>query len=328
MNNSPTVLDFDDEVAELPEIWSEDEPQGIVFDKMIEGMSNTDYHAVDAISSTQFKLMRISMSAYDDRHILSDRATFEQLLKHEHISKEFAELAKEFIPAEEMGDFLWEPNPAFATGNLYHDCILLPHIVKDGYVECSTKALDTNAADKLRVENSNKIVIGKGETINALKAAGMVFRKYGKFINPSKKEVSFFHADEETGLVFKARPDIYSPELGVIMDIKSTNAKNHKEFLQDLEKYDYDLSAAWYIDTLLKCGYPANQFYWIVVPKQEPHLPFAFVCSQELLEKGRSKYQMLLADFMEFKSNREGFDHTLFKEAFSWEYRKEFGDGF
>ena len=32
-------------------------------DKMIEGLSNEEYHAVDGLSSTQFDLMRKSMAA-------------------------------------------------------------------------------------------------------------------------------------------------------------------------------------------------------------------------------------------------------------------------
>ena len=36
-------------------------------DKMIEGLSNEEYHSVDGLSSTQFDLMRKSMAAFKYR---------------------------------------------------------------------------------------------------------------------------------------------------------------------------------------------------------------------------------------------------------------------
>ena len=42
--------------------------------------------------------------------------------------------------------------------------------------------------------------------------------------------------------------------------------------------------------------------------------------TEELLEKGRSKYQALIEKWMEYKES--GVDE-LFKAAHSWEYRKE-----
>ena len=68
-----------------------------------------------------------------------------------------------------------------------------------------------------------------------------------------------------------------------------------------LESYDYDLSAAWYFDTLKLCGYPVDIVGWIVVPKEAPDCPFGFYMTEELLEKGRSKYQDLIQKWMESK---------------------------
>ena len=91
-------------------------------DKMIEGLSNEEYHAVDGLSSTQFDLMRKSMAAFKYR-------------------KEFK---KESV--------------AFDEGNLIHDAILLPHLVEQNYLESPTKGGDTEAAKKLKRDNPNKII--------------------------------------------------------------------------------------------------------------------------------------------------------------------------
>lgn len=321
----PTFLDFGEDESKPIDTSGND---WIKLDQMMEGVSNRDYHSTDAISSTQFKLMRISMTAYDNRRLFSDHATIGDLLEQD-IDPEMLDLAKSYFSEDELSEFAWNPKAAFATGNLYHDCVLLPHIVKESYLESPTIGLDTDAAIKLRDKNPDKIVVGNGEIKKAIKAALMVHINYGKFIRGQKREVSFFHKNEENGLLYKFRPDIYFQDGNfiVILDLKSSTSTNHKEFLLELEKYDYDLSAAWYYDVAQLCGYKADQFGWIVVPKSEPHIPFAFYCTEELLEKGREKYQTLLAEYLEFKASKgEGYDHTLFKPAHSWAFRKEFGD--
>ena len=253
-------------------------------DAINENMPNHIYHSIDGISSTQFDLMRKSMTAFELR---------------EHFKKSCV---------------------AFDDGQLTHDAILLPHLLDEMYLESPTKGSDTVAANKLKADNPNKIIVGQGMIDTAKEMAHKVDLIYGDFIRPSYKEVSIFHQNDVTGLLHKFRPDILNLQQKIIIDVKSSSANNHAEFLKVLELYDYDLSAAWYFDTAKDAGFDIEIFAWIVVPKQAPHCPFGFYCTPELLEKGRSKYQSLLIKYAEFKEN--GIDE-LFKPAFSWEYRKE-----
>ena len=253
-------------------------------DAINENMPNHIYHGIDGVSSTQFDLMRKSMTAFELR---------------EHFKKSCV---------------------AFDEGALIHDAILLPHLLDEMYIESPTKGSDTVAANKLKADNPNKIIVGQGMMDTAKEMAYKVDLIYGDFIRPSYKEVSIFHQNDVTGLLHKFRPDILNLQQKIIIDVKSSSANNHAEFLKVLELYDYDLSAAWYFDTAKDAGFDIEIFAWIVVPKQAPHCPFGFYCTPELLEKGRSKYQSLLIKYAEFKEN--GIDE-LFKPAFSWEYRKE-----
>ena len=253
-------------------------------DKMIEGLSNEEYHSVDGLSSTQFDLMRKSMKAFELRHLFK---------------KECA---------------------AFDEGSLIHDAVLLPHLLETNYIESTTKSSDTEAAKKLKENYPDKTIVGKGQIEWAKELAEKVNAIYGDYIAPAHREVSFFHYDEPTGLMFKCRPDIYDDKRGYILDLKSSKANNHQEFLRVLEAYDYDLSAAWYFDTLKLCGYPVEIVGWIVVPQEAPNCPFGFYMTEELLEKGRSKYQVLIEKWMKYRD--DGIDE-LFKPAYSWEYRRE-----
>lgn len=271
----------------------------VVFDKMIEGMPNNNYHGFGGLSSTKFPLIDLSIRAFEHRHLF-----------------DFAK-------------------PVFDEGNLCHDCILLPHLVDDNYIESPTVGLDTLAANRLREDNPDKMIVGQGD-IEKYQTIAKLVRVIVHFINfeTTKKEVSFFHKHEETGLIFQIRPDVYNPQLGLLYDVKSTKANNHREFNKIIEEYNYDLSIAFYFDVLILCGYKVDIEYtgWICVPKMKPNIPFVFRCSNELLEKGRSKYQRLLGKYVDYKKSEKELgvdDNDLIysdiadKVAHSWEYRKE-----
>lgn len=270
-----------------------------IFNKMIEGLSNEKYHSFGGLSSTKFPLMDLSIRAFENRHLF---------------------------------DF---DKPVFDLGNLCHDCILLPDLVEDGYIESPTVGLDTLSANAMREENPDKMVVGQGD-IEKYQHIAKLVRLIVPFISfkTTKKEVSFFHKHEETGLTFQIRPDVYNPKIGLLYDVKSTKANNHREFNKIIEEYNYDLSIAFYYDVLLMCGYAVNIEYvgWICVPKSKPNIPFVFRCSQELLEKGREKYQRLLTKYIDYKESEKRLgkdDNDLIysdiaeKQAHSWEYRKQ-----
>lgn len=275
------------------------EKNSVPFDTMIEGMSNDDYHAFGGLSSTTFPIMNLSIRAFEHRHLFDRSKT------------------------------------AYDVGNLCHDCILLPHLVDDNYIESPTVGLDTKQAQQLREENPDKMIVGQGD-IEKYQTIAKLVRIIVHFINfeTTKKEVSFFHKHEETGLIFQIRPDIYNPLLGLLYDVKSTKANSHREFEKLIEEYNYDLSIAFYYDILIMCGYKVDIEYvgWVCIPKTKPNIPFVFRCSVELLEKGRSKYQRLLTKYIEYKRSEKELgkdDANLIysdiaeKIAHSFEFRRE-----
>lgn len=253
-------------------------------DAINENMPNKVYHSIDGVSSTQFDLMRKSMTAFENR------------------------------------GYFKKVSPSFDEGSLIHDSILLPHLLNENYIEAPTVGMQTKAVKELQIEHPNKIIVGQGMIDEAREIAHKVDLIYGDFIRPAYKEVSLFHKNEVTGLLHKCRPDVFNKPQRIIIDIKSSKANTHSEFIKSLEALDYDLSAAWYFDTMRDCGFDVDVFAWVIVPKEQPNCPFGFYCTPELLEKGRSKYQDLLLKYSEFKSS--GIDE-LFKPAFSYEYRKE-----
>ncbi|MCT7432452.1 PD-(D/E)XK nuclease-like domain-containing protein [Aliarcobacter cryaerophilus] len=267
-------------------------------DTMIEGLSNQEYHSAGGVSSTSIPILNKSVRAFMFRHLLPK----------------------------------WKP--CFDRGNLIHDCILLPELVENTYIESPTVGMDTVAANKLRAENPDKIVVGKGD-IELYRQTAKIARIIFPFLAypTTKTEVSFFHHNKDIDLILQIRPDIYNPEIGMLYDVKSTKASNHSEFEKIIEGYNYDLSLAYYFDVLNMMNFKTDIYYtgWLCIPTDESNPPFVYRISEELLEKGRSKYQSLIDKYKRYIDTvkNEGetpsliYEDVAEREAHSWEYRKE-----
>ena len=266
-------------------------------DTMIKGLSNKDYHEAGGLSSTRFDLIRKSVRVFKFRHLFDT----------------------------------WKP--CFDEGTLCHDCILTPENINKTYIESPTLGLDTVKAQALREANPDKIIVAKGMIEHYRNIANAV-NKIVPFLKYTEKEVSFFHYHKDADLLMQARPDIYAPKFGMLYDLKSTKANDQKEFEKIIEPYNYDLSLAYYNDVLNLCGYKTDLelMGWLYVPKSAPHAPFIVSVSDELLEKGRSKYQELLTRYMDYIAAEKELgeedmnliisDLARYK-AHSYEYRKE-----
>lgn len=264
---------------------------------MIKGLSNKDYHEAGGLSSTRFDLIRKSVRVFKFRHLFDT----------------------------------WKP--CFDEGTLCHDCILTPENIDKTYIESPTLGLDTKKAEALREANPDKIIVAKGMIEHYRNIANAV-NKIVPFLKYTEKEVSFFHYHKDADLLMQARPDIYAPKFGMLYDLKSTKANDPKEFEKIIEPYNYDLSLAYYNDVLNLCGYKTNLelMGWLCVPKSAPHAPFIVSASDELIEKGRSKYQELLTRYMDYIAAEKELgeedmnliisDLARYK-AHSYEYRKE-----
>lgn len=266
-------------------------------DTMIKGLSNKDYHEAGGLSSTRFDLIRKSVRVFKFRHIFDT----------------------------------WKP--CFDEGTLCHDCILTPENVEKTYIESPTVGLDTKKAEALREANPDKIVVAK-DMIEHYKKIATIVNKIVPFLKYADKEVSFFHYHKDADLLLQARPDIYIREFGMLYDLKSTKANSQEEFEKIIEPYNYDLSLAYYNDVLNLCGYKTSLelMGWLCIPKSAPYAPFIVRVSNELLEKGRSKYQELLTRYMDYIAAEKELgeedmnliisDLARYK-AHSYEYRKE-----
>ena len=84
-------------------------------------------------------------------------------------------------------------------------------------------------------------------------------------------EASFFATDPETGLKIKCRPDSYWDAKGVLYDLKTCQDASPRGVAKDMIAYNYAIQQAFYMHCLEQAGYEASQFVFVHVEKTGAH---------------------------------------------------------
>lgn len=111
----------------------------------------------------------------------------------------------------------------------------------------------------------------------------------GKLLKQDDKicEASLF-VEHETGLILKARPDIYSPQLAVMGDVKSTQDASPRGFGKSIWKLGYHLQAAHYLLVARLAGWDVRHWGFLAVEKEPPYpAHFHTLCDDTLAYSAR-----------------------------------------
>jgi hypothetical protein len=112
-------------------------------------------------------------------------------------------------------------------------------------------------------------------------------------------EASFFATDDKTGLDLKTRPDSYWQANGIVYDIKTCQAADPKSFAKDCLNYGYHIQAAFYLHVLNLAGYQADKFLFACIEKTAPYAVAVHELSEEYLEYGRFQMEAALNEIAE-----------------------------
>lgn len=185
-------------------------------------------------------------------------------------------------------------------GTAVHCLVLEPEIFKEEIALLG----DYNARSKdgrqyksdFEKENAQRTILNKKEYEQAKIIAKSIsdYQHTKDFLIGSfEVEKSIFWTDAETGLLCKARPDIWQQGLGLICDIKTSS--DAAGFKYSIVKYGYHIQAAMQIDGILATtGQSIDAFNFIVGPTDRPFKPYLHVLNQSLIEKGRDDYKNAL----------------------------------
>ncbi len=202
-----------------------------------------------------------------------------------------------------------EDSDAFRFGRLAHTRILEPEL----YAE--TVAIEPAANGRTTVGKQikaafaattvGKTVVSNTESveIERLASAIQANRLAAKILAPGGlAELSVYWTDAATGVLCKARADLIRGD--AIFDLKTCWSASPKDFPRDILKYQYHVSAAFYLDGF-RTVMPARSFAWIAAEKAAPFSIGFYAATEEVLSAGRGEYERALATYAECsKSNQ------------------------
>ncbi len=184
-------------------------------------------------------------------------------------------------------------------GNLVHTLVLEPlladaeYIVKEKINGATKEGKKYNAEFKLLVENRD-IVESDDCTLSKKMAEEILkYQIFTRMTEGAKIEKSIYWVDEESGLLCKARPDIWNDNLDLVCDLK-TNPDCDVDSINGhvIKKYGYHMQAAMQLDAIASItGKVINNFYFLLAGKEQPFMPRVLRLREGWIELGRKHYK-------------------------------------
>lgn len=192
------------------------------------------------------------------------------------------------IEGRRLHSFILEPDVFDATFAVSEKFDMRTNVGKQGHADwlkANGGKTPITADDLNRYQSIREAIIAHPEARNLLSA-------------PCVTEQSVFTNDPETGILVKARQDIYND--GIIADLKSTTDANPNEFFREAFNYGYHRQAAFYLDVMTwATGRTHDTFRFIVFEKEPPFAVVVLEASEKFLQRGREEYRRALNTYAE-----------------------------
>jgi hypothetical protein len=191
---------------------------------------------------------------------------------------------------------------AFALGSAVHALVLEPEkkLVRRGPED---RRGDKWKKAQLAADLDGQILLPEAEFDLAARIADAVREHHpaAMYLNSRNlvAEASFFGIDPATGVEIKCRPDGFLPDIGVVFDLKTTTDASPDGFPRELRKYAYDVQAAFYLRALRAAGHEAEFFVFMAVEKEAPHA----VCLHALTDRYLEHADMIVTQTLQKISN-------------------------
>ncbi len=232
---------------------------------VVEGMSNEEYQAVPALSSSEIKIMAVSMKA----------------LKAHRVSKE-------------PPDIFARSRKALNFGSLYHElCQDIDAFIRMAAIIPGKISKDDLATLKNSIINNKQLPLTVSEFRDMM---GMYYElqnsnmAQGLFASLGMVEVSIFWDDPVFGFPCKCRPDrLFESYQIQPLDIKSAASASYEKFRHSCGEFKYHWQCWWYlrgIHEALKKAY--GKYNLLVQEKVSPYdIAFYEIGEKELWAAGQ-----------------------------------------
>lgn len=109
-------------------------------------------------------------------------------------------------------------------------------------------------------------------------------------------ELTFVWRDEVSGVLCKARADLYAPGIA-IGDVKTTDDASKRAFSRSIYKYRYDFQGAFYLRGAKAVGLDAKHYALLAGEKPAPHAVGAYRLLDEVIAAAGFEIDQLLARY-------------------------------
>lgn len=180
---------------------------------------------------------------------------------------------------------------ALTFGTYIHALLLEPDKVEEEFITFDGVRRG-KLWDEFKKLNADKHILGNLELLKG-KSIEDAFKKNDIAFNLIKNgEAEKTLCTELFGVKVKVRADYITP--GKVIDVKTTSGSLKPESISyTCHKYDYDLSAALYVDVFAKLTGMAHDFYFVFVSKDPVDIQ-VFKASKQMIDNGRRKYKKAL----------------------------------
>lgn len=236
----------------------------LTFDDGIHDITNEQYHASSAISRSKLTLF--------------DKSPYH--FWYEVMSGE----------AEKK-----EATPAMVLGSAFHTLLLEPHLFDNEYCLMPNINRRTNAGKEEYAQfcerNRGKTILTVEQYEQTKKMAELVKRHdiVDTLLDESVFEKSIFWTDQETGLQFKTRPDIWSPKM--VVDVKTTSDASLFSMTKSALHYGYFLQAGMTYEACKQIDKPFDMFVILAIEKTAPYVPAVFIMNDDAIQHGIDVFQ-------------------------------------
>lgn len=232
---------------------------------LIHGMSDEDYHAHHALSSSGARLLLPEYKGSPKK--------FQWEKTHRRVSRAF-----------DLGHAVHAKVLGVGLGVItYPD----EHLTPSGNV--STKAATVEWAAEQRAAGLTIVSPAELDAVNAMSDAVLTHEFAGPLLEKvTGREVSVF--GEVDGVSVRARFDILGGDIGA--DLKTTDDATERGFTKSVAKWGYAFQEAWYRDVHVASeGADLSAFYFIAVEKTAPYEVGVFQLEPYWIELARKRVE-------------------------------------
>jgi exodeoxyribonuclease VIII len=253
------------------------------------GLTNEAYHALQAVSPSQIKVLNRSPFHYYDQFLADDREKREptpQMIKGTalHTAVLEPELWDSNVvvkppdsPSRPTEKQLIKPT---RTGTRAHDAWLEACDRRDWWIE-----FDRTSTGKLLLSPDDADQVRRmADAVRKHPAARFLLDM------PGRREASYTWTDPQTGLECKTRPDWHSEDRRIVVDVKTTRDASRAEFAKTISNLDYHVQAAWNQTAL-----GAEQFITIAVENVRPFAVAVYPASGGMIAAGQRRIDAAMA---------------------------------